>query len=114
MATIIDRDMLPHSATSHRFEGQEYGEADVSFFLTDAPPGTGPRLHTHPYAEVFVILGVIATGALAALFSLIRRERPLVIPALGLITNAALIVLFWWLQFYAPGFHQDNWAPRPF
>ncbi len=55
MATIIARDMLPHSATAHRFEGQDHGAVGVSFFLVDAPPGSGPNLHTHPYAEVFVI-----------------------------------------------------------
>ena len=52
---VINRDELPHSGTSHQFEGYHYGEANVSFFLTDAPPGSGPRLHTHPYAEVFVL-----------------------------------------------------------
>jgi len=55
MATIVAWEDLPHSATSHRFEGREHGQAEVSFFLTDAPPGSGPRLHTHPYTEVFVI-----------------------------------------------------------
>jgi quercetin dioxygenase-like cupin family protein len=55
MAHIIDRDELPHSETAHRFEGHPNGEAEVSFFLIDAPGGSGPGLHTHPYAEVFVI-----------------------------------------------------------
>lgn len=55
MSYVINRSDLPHSETSHKFEGAGYGEAGVSFFLTDAPPGTGPKLHTHPYAEVFVI-----------------------------------------------------------
>jgi mannose-6-phosphate isomerase-like protein (cupin superfamily) len=55
MAHVINRDELPHSGTAHTFEGYHYGDADVSFFLTDAPPGSGPRLHTHPYAEVFVL-----------------------------------------------------------
>jgi quercetin dioxygenase-like cupin family protein len=41
--------------TAHRFEGYMHGDPDVSFFLIDAPPGAGPGLHTHPYAEVFVI-----------------------------------------------------------
>jgi mannose-6-phosphate isomerase-like protein (cupin superfamily) len=27
----------------------------VSFFISDTPPGKGPSLHTHPYAEVFVV-----------------------------------------------------------
>lgn len=69
-----------------------------------------------PFARigVFVTLGVISTGALAALFAMIRGERPLLIPALGAITNTVLIAIFWWFQFHAPGFHQDTWAPQPF
>ena len=55
MATLIAQDALPHSGTAHRFEGHRFGEVGVSFFLVDAPPGGGPALHTHPYAEVFVV-----------------------------------------------------------
>ncbi len=55
MTHVIGRDELPHGGTAHKFEGYRYGDTNVSFFLTDAPPGTGPALHKHPYAEVFVI-----------------------------------------------------------
>ena len=55
MTHVIDRDELPHAGTAHEFEGYRYGDANVSFFLTDGRPGTGPALHKHPYAEVFVI-----------------------------------------------------------
>lgn len=55
MATTIARGALPRSATACQFEGAAHGGADVSFFLVDAPPGSGPGLHTHPYAEVFVV-----------------------------------------------------------
>jgi mannose-6-phosphate isomerase-like protein (cupin superfamily) len=55
MAHVLNKDELPHGATAHTFEGYRYGDANVSFFLTDAPPGSGPRLHAHPYAEVFVL-----------------------------------------------------------
>jgi len=55
MIHVINKDELPRSATAHTFEGYRYGDAKVSFFLTDAPPGSGPRLHIHPYAEVFVV-----------------------------------------------------------
>ena len=55
MAHLIDMDELPHGGTAHTFEGYRYGDADVSFFLTDGPQGSGPELHKHPYAEVFVI-----------------------------------------------------------
>lgn len=37
------------------FTGVELGAA-VSVILVDAAPGEGPRLHRHPYREVFVIL----------------------------------------------------------
>jgi quercetin dioxygenase-like cupin family protein len=55
VARIIDREELPHSGTAYKFEGKSYGGADISFFLSDTPPGKGPSLHTHPYDEVFVI-----------------------------------------------------------
>ncbi|HKH12040.1 MAG TPA: cupin domain-containing protein [Rubrobacter sp.] len=52
---IIEKDDLPRSGTARRFEGYLHGGPEVSFFLVDAPPGGGPGLHTHPYAEVFVV-----------------------------------------------------------
>jgi mannose-6-phosphate isomerase-like protein (cupin superfamily) len=36
-------------------EGCHLGEAHVSLLLVDAPPGRGPRLHRHPYKEIFVV-----------------------------------------------------------
>ncbi len=56
MTHHIRKGELPSSGTSQRFEGAVFGGAPVSFFWTDAPPGTGPELHRHPYPEVFVIL----------------------------------------------------------
>jgi mannose-6-phosphate isomerase-like protein (cupin superfamily) len=55
MTHIIRKDELPHSETAHRFEGYSNGGAGVSFFLIDSDRGGGPDLHTHAYAEVFVI-----------------------------------------------------------
>jgi len=55
MTLILDKNELPHSETAHRFEGHLNGGPDVSFFLIDSGRGGGPGLHTHPYAEVFVI-----------------------------------------------------------
>jgi len=37
------------------FEGEPYG-AGVSFFLGNLPPGKGPGLHQHPYAETCIVL----------------------------------------------------------
>jgi len=53
---IIDIADLAHSETSYEFEGHHYGDAGVSFILIDAPAGGGPKLHTHPYEEVFVVV----------------------------------------------------------
>jgi mannose-6-phosphate isomerase-like protein (cupin superfamily) len=39
---------------SGQFEGEAYG-SEVSFFVVNAPPGDGPRLHRHPYSETFVV-----------------------------------------------------------
>ena len=55
MTRVIDRDELPHSGSAHRFEGYRYGDVNVSFFLSETPPGRGPLLHRHPYDEVFVV-----------------------------------------------------------
>ena len=47
---------LPFSRISREFVGADHGEnIDVCLIFVDAPPGRGPRLHTHPYAEVFVV-----------------------------------------------------------
>jgi quercetin dioxygenase-like cupin family protein len=51
MRVIIDKAELP----ADRFEGYLHGGANVSFFLSDTPPRMGPKLHTHPYYEVFVV-----------------------------------------------------------
>ena len=61
---------------------------------------------------VFVQLALISLGAISALTSLLRRERPRLLPVLGLVANSVLIGLFLHLEFYAAGFDQDTWAPR--
>jgi mannose-6-phosphate isomerase-like protein (cupin superfamily) len=54
-ARIVDRADLAHSETAYEFEGHHHGNANVSFIVIDAPPGSGPKLHKHPYEEVFVV-----------------------------------------------------------
>ena len=55
MTHLIDIADLPHGETAYDFEGHLYGDTGVSFILVDAPPGFGPKLHRHPYEEVFVV-----------------------------------------------------------
>jgi quercetin dioxygenase-like cupin family protein len=49
---IIDGEHLPES----ELQGYLYGANNVSVILVDFEPGQGPRLHRHPYEEVFVVL----------------------------------------------------------
>jgi mannose-6-phosphate isomerase-like protein (cupin superfamily) len=46
----INADELP----TGNLKGAEYG-ATVSLILDDSEPGHGPRLHKHPYDEVWVV-----------------------------------------------------------
>ena len=55
MATIIDFDDLDHEAHSHEFVGAEHGDVPFSVILVHSKPGVGPKLHRHPYAEVFIV-----------------------------------------------------------
>jgi mannose-6-phosphate isomerase-like protein (cupin superfamily) len=49
------QDLERRSPTWYVFEGYKHG-ASVSMHLSDGiAPGEGPRLHCHPYEEVFVI-----------------------------------------------------------
>ena len=61
---------------------------------------------------VAVSLFLIAAGAVFAVTSLVKHERPRLVPVVGLITNLVLIGIFWHFEFYAFGFDQDTWAPR--
>lgn len=55
MAAIINKGDLPSGGTSWQFEGHLHDNVNVAFFLNETPPGRGPRLHSHPYAEVFIV-----------------------------------------------------------
>ena len=55
MAHIIETNTLPGNETSRQFEGHLYGGAPISFFASATPVGRGPRLHQHPYEEIFVV-----------------------------------------------------------
>jgi mannose-6-phosphate isomerase-like protein (cupin superfamily) len=52
---VINRDDLPHVGNAHELEGYLHGDVPASLIFVDGPPGSGPRLHRHPYPEIFVI-----------------------------------------------------------
>ena len=49
------RDQRKGAIATVEFEGEPYG-AGISFFLGNLPPGKGPGLHQHPYAETCIVL----------------------------------------------------------
>jgi len=53
-AHVITLDDLPGSENASTFNGHEHG-AQVSLFLSHNQPGTGPKLHRHPYEETFIV-----------------------------------------------------------
>ena len=52
MGNIIPKEQL---LNGNLFQGGAYGGVPISFFWMQLAPGEGPRLHVHPYEEIFVI-----------------------------------------------------------
>ena len=52
---IVALDDLEHTHHAHEFVGAEHGDVPFSIILVHSQPGVGPKLHRHPYAEVFVV-----------------------------------------------------------
>jgi mannose-6-phosphate isomerase-like protein (cupin superfamily) len=53
--SIIAFDDLQHTDHAHEFVGAEHGDVPFCIILVHSQPGAGPKLHRHPYAEVFVV-----------------------------------------------------------
>ena len=53
-ARVIDLSDPGYGEDENEVQGHSHSAA-VSIIVVDAPPGSGPRLHRHPYEEVFVI-----------------------------------------------------------
>lgn len=53
--TMLHRDDIRAGIGSYEFQGYLHGDSNVSFIWVDLPPGHGPKLHKHPYEEVFII-----------------------------------------------------------
>jgi mannose-6-phosphate isomerase-like protein (cupin superfamily) len=59
-ARIIDLSDPGYGEDQNEVQGHNHNAA-VSIIVVDAPPGGGPKLHRHPYEEVFVIQDGTAT-----------------------------------------------------
>ena len=61
---VIPLDELDPTPHSHEFVGAEHGDVPFSVILVHSQPGVGPKVHRHPYAEVFIVESGEATFTL--------------------------------------------------
>jgi quercetin dioxygenase-like cupin family protein len=61
LGRVVELDDLEHSIHSHEFVGAEHGDVPFSVILVHSAPGVGPKVHRHPYAEVFIVESGTAT-----------------------------------------------------
>lgn len=54
--SIIKQTDLPLDKITRDFVGKDQGGIGFTFLVVNAGPGEGPALHTHPYAEVLIVL----------------------------------------------------------
>jgi len=52
---VLNPSELPNVGGARVYEGRRQGGTNISLIFVDVPPGGGPRLHRHPYKEVFVV-----------------------------------------------------------
>jgi len=80
MDGVIDLEDLAHTEHSHEFVGADHGEVPFSVILVHSAPGTGPKLHKHPYVEVFFIASGEATFQLDAETIVAAADQAVVAP----------------------------------
>lgn len=59
--TFVRQADLPHDVITRDFIGEDHGGVGACVIFVEAPPGTGPRLHRHPYVELLIVLEGTAT-----------------------------------------------------
>jgi mannose-6-phosphate isomerase-like protein (cupin superfamily) len=53
--TIVPFDDLAHTEHAYELVGADHLDVPFSVILVHSRPGVGPKLHRHPYAEVFIV-----------------------------------------------------------
>lgn len=72
---------LPYAGHSHELEGVHYGGVPASLIFFNGPPDSGPRLHSHPYPELFVIEEGEATFVVGDDLTIATAGQILIAPA---------------------------------
>lgn len=80
MSYTVVRDELNRYGDTYEFHGFQHASANISFIWVDMAPGEGPRLHKHPYAELFVIQEGRATFTVGAETLEAHAEQILIVP----------------------------------
>ncbi len=71
---------LPFSNVAHELVGADHG-ASVTLVIVDAPPGSGPRLHSHPYEEILIVQEGEATFRLGLAERIVRAGEIVIVAA---------------------------------
>lgn len=79
--TLFHKDELPHYGNTYEFEGYHYGDTNITFILVDMQPGEGPRLHQHPYEEVFILQEGKATFTIGSTTLEAKAGQIAIVPA---------------------------------
>jgi quercetin dioxygenase-like cupin family protein len=79
--TIVALDDLEHTRHAHEFVGADHGDVPFSLILVHSQPGAGPRLHRHPYPEVFVVEAGQATFRIGEATTIVESGHVVVSPA---------------------------------
>jgi mannose-6-phosphate isomerase-like protein (cupin superfamily) len=77
---VFDLDELKLSPTASLFEGLPRAGVGISVFVVRTPPGRAVELHTHPYAETFVLLEGAGRWTAAEDVVELRANQMLVVP----------------------------------
>lgn len=78
---LLRKDDLPHDGDTYEFQGYLHGGTGMSFLWVDLPPGHGPRLHKHPYEEVFLVLEGEATFTVGSATLEAKAGQIAIVPA---------------------------------
>ena len=78
--SIIDLAEPGHGDDTNEIQGRNH-DAAVSIIVVDAPPGGGPKLHRHPYEEIFVMQEGTATFTAGDETIEVGAGRVVVVPA---------------------------------
>ena len=80
MTRVVEMADPARGEDANEFQGFRHGAGD-SFIVVEALPGGGPRLHKHPYEEVFVVQEGTATFTVGDEIIEARGGQVVVVPA---------------------------------